>query len=294
MSGKVAIVTGSNSGVGRETAAELAGKGYTVIFACRSKERAEEAIKYVKSLHPGSKTEFIQLDTGKMKTVKAFASTFSSKYDRLDVLVHNAGRGYFTKEERTTEDGLEAFFQTNYLGGFLLTKLLLDLLKKSNGRVICVSSIEHWEGSYDFPKVTQKTGALSYATSKLMLMLFAFELARREGIQAAAVNPGGVLSGIWWYLRGWKAKLWNIIAPLILLSCQQGCQTSVHAATVDSLPSKPTYFSPYRQWSWCPKLSDTINFYAGPVLARPDPRVYKEDNWIKLWEFSEEQIKPFL
>merc|ERR1711976_1127813 len=139
-------------------------------------------------------------------------------FDRHDEVVHNAGSGYFKSSERTTEDGLEAFFATNYLGPFLLTKLLLDMLKKSQGRVVCVSSIEHWEGSYNFEKVTQKTGAKSYATSKLMLMLMAFELCKREGIQAVAVNPGGVMSGIWWYMRGWKAKLWNLLAPLFLLN----------------------------------------------------------------------------
>merc|ERR1719323_2597448 len=154
---------------------------------------------------------FLELDTGKMKSVKAFATAYLEKFDRLDVLVHNAGSGYFLKKDRETEDGLEAFFQTNYLGPFLLTKLFLDLLKKSQGRVVCVTSIEHWEGSYDFERVTQKTGAQSYATSKLMQMLLAFELTRRHKIPAAAVNPGGVMSGIWWYLRGFKKKLWDLL-----------------------------------------------------------------------------------
>merc|ERR1712190_486858 len=132
-----------------------------------------------------------QLDTGKMTSVKTFAAAYLDQFDRLDVLVHNAGSGYFVKSERTTEDGLEAFFQTNYLGPFFLTKLLLDLLKKSGGRVVCVSSIEHWEGSYDFEKVTQRTGPHSYA----------------------------------------KATLWNFIAPMFLLNTQQGSATIVHAAT---------------------------------------------------------------
>merc|ERR1711988_1376858 len=112
------------------------------------------------------------------------------------------------------EDGFEAFFATNYLGPFLLTKLLLEIIKKSGGRVVNVTSIEHWEGSYDFEKVTQKTGEKSYATSKLMMMLMAFELCKREGIQAVAVNPGAVYSGIWWYLRGWMKTLYSLILPL--------------------------------------------------------------------------------
>lgn len=243
---------------------------------------------------PGAQTTFMLLDTGKMKTVKNFVKDFTASFDSLDVLVHNAGSGYFLKQDRVTEDGLEAFFQTNYLGPFVLTQLFLGLLKKSQGRVICVSSIEHWQGSCDFEKVSQKTGALSYPTSKLMLMLLAFELNRRHNIPTAAVNPGAVMSGIWWYLRGWKKTLWNWIAPFFLLTTEQGCQTTVHAATVETLPDGPVYLSPYKQQRWCPCFSDTLNFYNGPTVASADPRAYKEDSWKRLWEFSEAAAKPFL
>lgn len=291
---KVAIVTGSSGGVGKETARELAGKGFHVVFACRSEEKAAEAIKYTKSAVPKAETTFLQLDTGKMASVKKFATDFKAKFDRLDVLVHNAGSGYFLKQDRTTEDGLEAFFQTNYLGPFLLTKLFLEYLKKSNGRVVCVTSIEHWEGSYDFEKVTAKTGPASYATSKLMMMLLAFELNRRHGLGTAAVNPGGVNSGIWWYVRGFKKIIWELIAPLILLSCSQGCQTTVHGATAEKLPSGPVYLTPYKQWKMCPILSDTIGFFNGPTEGIADPKALKESMWTKLWDFSEEKVKPFL
>lgn len=291
---KVAVVTGSSSGIGKEAARELAAKGFHVVFACRNQAKAEEAIRLAELSVPGAKLTFLQLDTGKMKSVKAFAAAFLEKFDRLDVLVHNAGSGYFLKQDRTTEDGLEAFFATNYLGPFLLTKLFMDLLKKSNGRVVCVSSIEHWEGSYDFEKVTQKTGGQSYPTSKLMQMLFAFELSRRHSIPTAAVNPGAVFSGIWWYLRGFKKTLWDLFAPLILLTVSQGCQTIVHAATAEDLPAGPVYYTPYKQMGWCPYYSDMVNRFNGPTLGSPDPKVYREEYWSKLWEFSEEKIKPFL
>mmetsp|Transcript_619 Transcript_619/g.853 ORF Transcript_619/g.853 Transcript_619/m.853 type:complete len:251 (-) Transcript_619:98-850(-) len=241
----------------------------------------------------GAQTTFLELDTGKMKSVKAFSQAFLAKFDRLDVLVNNAGCGYFLKDQRTTEDGLEAFFATNYLGAFLLAKLLKDVLKRSGGRVVNVTSIEHWEGSYDFEKVTRKTGALSYSTSKLMLMLMAFGLTQREGIPAAAVNPGGVLSGIWWYLRGWKKKVWDFVAPMILLSPNQGAQTTVYAATAETLPEM-AYFSPYKQRPWCRYYSDMIGPYYGPTLAVGCPQAYKKETWDKLWDFSEKQVKPFL
>jgi len=291
---KVAIVTGSSSGIGQEAASDLAAQGFHVVYACRSEERARAAMAFAEKVTPGAKTTFLQLDTGKMKSVKAFAASFLAKFDQLDVLVNNAGSGYFLAKDRVTEDGLEAFVGTNYLGPFLLTKLLLDIIKKSKGRVVNVSSIEHWEGSYDFEKVSAKTGAASYATSKLMLMLMAFELCRREGIQATAVNPGGVFSGIWWYMRGWKKALWSIIAPLILLTTKQGAATIVHAATAEGLPTKSCYLSPYSQKSWCPYYSDMIGFFNGAGVALACPKAYKEEQWAKLWEFSEEKIKPFL
>jgi len=291
---KVAIVTGSSSGIGQEAACELAGKGFHVVFACRSKEKAEKSMQYTTKVVPDAKMTFLPLDTGKMASVKSFATEFLGKFDRLDVLVNNAGSGYFLKQDRTTGDGHEAFFQTNYLGPFLLTKLLLDVLKKSDGRVVNVTSIEHWEGSYDFEKVTSKTGKLSYATSKLMCLLIAFEFCRREGITAAAVSPGGVFSGIWWYLRGWKKTLWAWFAPLVLLSTKQGCQTLVHAATAENLPKQPLYFTPYKQMTWCPYYSDMIGFYNGPTSGQPCPKTYSEEQGKKLWDFSMEKIKPYL
>lgn len=290
---KVAIVTGSSSGIGKEAAAELGKKGYHVVYACRNEEKAKEAIAYGKLGKSDAQLTFMQLDTGKMKSVKAFATAFLAKFDRLDVLVNNAGSGYFKSSERVTEDGLEAFFATNYLGPFLLTKLLKDVLKKSGGRVVNLTSIEHWEGSFDFEKVTAKTGSLSYATSKLMMMLMAFQLCQKEGIPAVAVNPGAVFSGIWWYLRGWKKTIWNMIAPLVLLSTKQGGQVIVHAATAEDLP-KPCYLTPYKQRSWCKKLSDTIGFFNGPTPGMTCPKAMSEAQWQKLWEFSEEKVKPFL
>jgi len=294
---KVAVVTGSNSGIGKETARELVGKGFHVVLACRSKDKAETAIAHIALMQKLDKAEdhmtFLPLDTANFSSVKAFAKSFLGKFDRLDVLVHNAGTGYLVRENRVTEDKLEGFFQTNYLGPFLLSKLLLDVLKKSSGRVVCVTSIEHWEGSYDFEKATQKTGPVSYPTSKLMMCLHAFELRRRHGITAVAVNPGGVQSNIWWYLRGWRKTVYEFVSNLVLLTSEQGCKTSVHAATAETLPDGPVYLSPYKQMGLCPHRSDYLNFYNGPNEAQADPRVYNEAVWKQLWEFSD-KVRPFL
>merc|ERR1712217_118836 len=140
-----------------------------------------------------------------------------------------------------------------------------------------VTSIEHWEGSYDFEKAVRKTGSQSYATWELMMLLFAFELFRREGIPSAAVNPGAVASGIWWYMRGWKKKLWDLVSALLFLTPSQGCQTLVHAATTPEL-KMCQYFTPYKQWDSFPYHTDMINFYAGPTEGKSDPKAYKEEH----------------
>lgn len=289
---KVAIVTGSSSGIGLEAAADLAAKGYNVVYACRNKEKAEAAIAEAVKRCPSAKTEFMQLDTASMDSVKEFAKTFLAKYDRLDVLINNAGCGYFKSSDRTTKDGLEAFFATNYAGPWILTNKLLELLKKSSGRVVNVTSIEHWEGSYNFEKVVEKTGANSYATSKLMMMLMAWEL-NNHGVKGIAVSPGAVNSGIWWYLRGIKKFFYKIMLALFFLTPKQGSEPLVFAATQEDLPSN-CYVTPYKQRGWCPYYSDMLGPFNGPTVGKPCPKATKNGEAKKLWDFTAEKLKKFM
>merc|ERR1712190_549201 len=116
----------------------------------------------------------------------------------------------------------------------------------------------------------------------------------RVGMEyALPLNPGADMSGIWWYLRGWKSTLWNFIVPMFLLNTQQGSATIVHAATAPEFTG-PAYFTPYKQKSWCPYYTDLLGMFNGATAGRPDPRAYKEEYWQKLWDFSEQQIQPFL
>jgi NAD(P)-dependent dehydrogenase (short-subunit alcohol dehydrogenase family) len=243
-----------------------------------------------------AKTKFIQLDTGKMDSVKAFAKEFLANYDRLDVLINNAGSGYFKREERKTVDGLEAFFATNYAGPWLLTNKLLECLKKSGGRVVNVTSIEHWEGSYNFEKVAGEkatTGPKSYATSKLMMMLMAWEIERNHGVKGVAVSPGAVNSGIWWYLRGFRKVMMNIIQSLFFLTPKQGSEPLVFAATAEDLPAS-CYVTPYKQRGWCPYYSDMIAPFAGPTIGKPCPKATEKEAGSALWEFTEKTLKKWL
>ena len=139
----IVIITGANTGIGKESAIELSKLGAHIVMACRDKNRAETAIEEIKSVTGLDSYEFMELDLMDLQSVKNFTIKFLSKYQRLDVLVNNAGIMALPKRA-TTKQGLEAQFGTNHIGHFLLTTLLLDLMKKSKqARIIIVSSLAH-------------------------------------------------------------------------------------------------------------------------------------------------------
>jgi NAD(P)-dependent dehydrogenase (short-subunit alcohol dehydrogenase family) len=139
---KICIVTGSNSGIGKQAAAQVAGEGYHVILACRSEERGREALAEIMSQNPGCSAELMQVDMGLQQSVRDFATKVKSRYTKVDVLIHNAAVFDVTqKEAQKNSEGIETVWSVNHLGPVLLTELLLEPLKASeNGRVITVSS----------------------------------------------------------------------------------------------------------------------------------------------------------
>jgi len=226
---KVVLITGGNSGIGAAAAKALAAKGYEVIIACRNQEKAAKVAEEVKAA--GRKIEVMKLDLGSFKSIRAFADAFKSKYNRLDVLVNNAGLSPIRKT--MTEDGFEQQFGVNYLGHFLMTNLLLDLLKKSApARVVNVSSMMHWLGSIKPEKFRGEGFYFSltaYGQSKLANILFSNELARRygkDGIVSNALHPGGVETDIYHELPKW---LYALIKPT-LISAEKGASTVVYLA----------------------------------------------------------------
>ncbi|ETI46889.1 hypothetical protein F442_08736 [Phytophthora nicotianae P10297] len=204
--GKLAVITGGNSGIGYETALQLARNGAHVILACRNAERGREAetkIRETLASNPkAGAVEFMQVDTSDLTSVKQFAQEFKKTHDRLDLLINNAGimGGTYTK----TVDGYERQFATNHLGHFALTAHLFDLMKEStSARIVNVSSMTHrnavWTFDEDEIMVTTErkySQWLNYANTKLCNILFTFELDRRmkgagvEGIAAVACHPG--------------------------------------------------------------------------------------------------------
>ena len=196
-SGRVAIVTGANAGIGYETALQLAGKGIEVIMAARSAPRATDAISRIKAIFPDAKLKYLHLDLGSMQSVRKFATEFSDQYDRLDLLINNAG--VMIPAFDRTEDGFESQMGINYLGHFLLTGLLIPKMRDLSGsRVVSLSSIAHRFGSNLFEEKHFK-GSLnksrSYSQSKLACLIFGYELQRRleaTGFQtrSMAAHPG--------------------------------------------------------------------------------------------------------
>ena len=202
LTGQVAVITGGNSGIGKETAAGLAGMGAHVIIAARNPTKAADAVDDIRRRTPDATVEHLLLDLASFASVRAFADTFSSRFGQLDVLVNNAG-GSLAKRT-VTEDGHETQFQVNHLSHYLLTRLMHAQLEAAPAaRVINVSSTGHTFardgldfGDLDWERRKYR-GFLVYCATKLANVLFTRELARRyeeTNLTTNAVHPGWVAS----------------------------------------------------------------------------------------------------
>jgi len=195
--GKVAIVTGANSGIGYEVTVGLVKKDFEVIMACRNLKKAEEAKSKILKRHPKAKINLMKVDTSSLDEVKKFANQFQTQYQNLHLLINNAG--IMMSPYKVTEDGFENQFATNYLGHFALTGLLLPILTTTTGsRIISLSSLSYkWSeilfDDFHFEKSYSKTKA--YGQSKRACLMFAFELQRRLSAAgydtlSVAAHPG--------------------------------------------------------------------------------------------------------
>lgn len=237
MKGKVCIVTGSNTGIGKETARGLAERGAKVVMACRDVQKAEAARDDIAKTTGRDDLEIMALDLGSKASIRAFAERFRGRHDRLDVLVNNAG--LWPTSRSTTKDGLETTFGVNHVGTHLLTMELLPLLKKSApSRVVVLSSGIHYRGKIDWDDLQfekRKYGATAaYAQSKLANILFTKALARRlegTGVTVNAVHPGVVATEL---ARDYPKILVKLFG-LFLLTPEKGAACSLHVATAPEL-----------------------------------------------------------
>ncbi|KAK1791282.1 hypothetical protein P4O66_013300 [Electrophorus voltai] len=239
MRGKTIIVTGANSGIGKATAVELLRRQGRVIMACRSRDRAEKAAQEIRQQAGPEQGELLikLLDLASLKSVRSFCEEIIKEEPRIDVLINNAGiyQCPYTK----TEDGFEMQFAVNHLGHFLLTNLLLDLLKRSApSRIIVVSSKLYKCGEINFDDLSSDRcydKAFAYGRSKLANMLFTLELGRRlenTGVTVNALTPGIVRTdlGRHVYVPLLVRPLLSLVSWAFFKTPEDGARTSVYLA----------------------------------------------------------------
>jgi NAD(P)-dependent dehydrogenase (short-subunit alcohol dehydrogenase family) len=290
-SGRIAVVTGSNTGIGYHTAAVLAQSGAHVVLAVRNLEKGNAALARIVAADPKADVTLQELDLSSLASVRAAAAALRSAYPRIDLLINNAGVMWTTQQ--LTADGFEMQFGTNHLGHFALTGLLLEhLLPVRGSRVVTVSSIAHrvraaihfddlqWEHRYD--------RIAAYGQSKLANLLFTYELQRRLGTRAGekaekqptiavAAHPGTSNTELARYLPVVFKPAAAILGPVLLQSAVMGALPTLRAAT-DPHVEGGQYYGPDR----------FAEQRGRPKLVSSSAESHDENLQRRLWAVSEE------
>ncbi len=275
MKGKVCMITGANSGIGKATALGLVKMGTTVVMVCRNRNRGEAAMDEIKAQSGNESVELMIADLASQKSIRQLVKDFTDKYQQLHVLINNAG---VAKANRTlTVDGIETTFAINYLAPFLLTNLLLDALKASTpARIVNVSSMVHKWGAIDFDNLQgEKRYDMdkAYNQSKLAIVLFTYELARRlqgTGVTVNSLEPGLVATDFGREYTGFKRLMTTKIWRPFVKSPEKGAETSIYLASsleVEGITGK---------------------HFTNKKATKSSKRSHDESVWQRLWQVSEE------
>ena len=283
MTGKTAIITGANSGLGLETAKTFARLGARIILAVRNLDKGQTAKQEILDESPEATIDVMQLDLSDLESVRAFAETFTSRFDSLDLLVNNAG--VMTPPYAKTKDGFELQFGSNHLGHFALTGRLLPLLLRTeNSRVVTLSSLAHRNSAIYFDNLDGSKGYKAmkfYGQSKLANLMFATELDERlkqHGLatQSMACHPGISSTNLFKIGGREMPRIFKGLMNRYLQPATMGALPTVYAATASSLTGGE-YVGP-----------DGKGQRRGyPTLEKPDPAVNDEASRQKLWDVSE-------
>jgi len=236
VTGKIVLITGANSGIGFEAAVRIARMGAHIVMVARSRQKAETVIVSARERSGSDEFSLMLCDMSSMSGVRRLAAEVLATIPRLDVLVNNAGS--VNDARHITGEGLEQTFAANYVGHFLLTQLLLPLLKASApARIVNVSSMAHRQGTLDFDNLQFEKGGFSimkaYGRSKLAQIVFTHELARRlagTGVTVNSLHPGAVATRIWSHAP-WFTRPVLAVAQLFMLTPEQGAERIVYLAT---------------------------------------------------------------
>ncbi|KAM9839872.1 retinol dehydrogenase 12, like [Aulostomus maculatus] len=239
LEGKTVLITGANTGIGKETAVDLAKRGAKIIMACRDMEKAQTAVKDVIENSGNENVVCMKLDLADSKSIREFAEAINAEEPKLNILINNAG--VMVCPYGKTADGFEMQIGVNHFGHFLLTYLLIDLIKRSApARIITVSSMAHAWGGINLEDINSekhydKSGA--YAQSKLANVLFTRSLAKRlegTGVTAYSLHPGVVQTDLWRHLNGPQQFVMKMVSPFTKSSVQ-GAQTTIYCAVEPTL-----------------------------------------------------------
>jgi NAD(P)-dependent dehydrogenase (short-subunit alcohol dehydrogenase family) len=282
--GRTAVITGANTGLGYETASALAAKGAHVVLAVRNLDKGKDAANGITAATPGASVALQELDLTSLQSIRAAADQLKSNYDSIDLLINNAGVMFTPKS--TTKDGFELQFGTNHLGHFALTGLLLDrVLAAPGSRIVTVSSQGHrfarggirfddlqWERSYS------RVGA--YGQAKLANLVFTYELQRRltgTNTVAVAAHPGGSNTELARNSPALLRLVFNVVGPLLTQDADMGALPTLRAAT-DPGVLGGQYFGP-----------DGFGEQRGyPKVVSSSAPSHDVDAQRRLWKVSEE------
>jgi NAD(P)-dependent dehydrogenase (short-subunit alcohol dehydrogenase family) len=279
--GRIALVTGANSGLGLETSAVLARRGATVVLACRDQAKGAAAARRI-----GGRTELLELDLASLESVRAAAEQVRERYDRLDLLINNAG--VMAPPRQTTADGFELQFGTNHLGHFAFTGLVLDLLRDVPGsRVVVLSSFGHRLARHgiDFADLQSErhyNRVQAYAQSKLANLMFLYGLLRRliaAGTQTIAVgaHPGYSATGLTRYVPAGLRGIERLAIAPLAQPAERGALPTLRAAT-DPRVMGGHYYGP----------DGPFEVRGWPVLKAASVAAHDEAAQDRLWTVSEE------
>ncbi|XP_043931116.1 retinol dehydrogenase 12-like isoform X2 [Protopterus annectens] len=279
LDGKTVIITGANTGIGKETARDLAARGARVIFACRDTKRGEDAAAEVRNSTGNGNIIVKKLDLASLASVRQFAKEICETEPHLDILINNAGVLMGSKSQKSqTEDGFEIQFGVNHLGHFLLTNLLLDKLRHSApSRIVTVSSTAHATGKIQFEDtflVKNCSSFACYSQSKLANVLFTRELAKRlkgSGVTTYCLHPGVIRTEISRHLFVNSPILrmfLTLVCHFFLKTPAEGAQTTIYCAVAE-------------------ELQNTSGLYYSDCAPK-EPATHAKDDELarKLWDLS--------
>ncbi len=285
--GKIAIVTGANSGLGQEITLVLVKKDIKVIMACRNVEKTESAKTNILRIVPTAEIEIMELDLNSLSSVRNFAQLYSEKYTQLDLMIANAG--IMIPPFAKTEDGFESQMGVNYFSHFLLINLLFPIIKNTpESRIITTSSIAHENAKIDFANLNSeksysKMGA--YGQSKLACLMFAYELHRRlqnanSKVISLSVHPGvsktNLFNNMPKFLQFVLSPFWRMLTH----SPEEAAKPMLYAALMEDV-NGGEYYGP----------SGFMGMKGDPKKVKSKPQSYDKEVAKKLWEVSEELTK---